>query len=80
MRGSEGMNPGAAGSEPAAMIALSNRTICAPSPVSTRKVFGEVNLPSPVTTRHLALFRKPGQAARQAFDDAGLPVADGDEL
>ena len=64
MRGSSGMKPGAAGSEPAAMIALLKRTTRAPSAVSTRRVLAEVNLPSPVTDLHLALLGEAGEAAR----------------
>ena len=59
MRESAGMNPGAAGSEPAAMIALLKRTTRAPSAVSTRRVLAEVNLPSPYTTLTLRCLARP---------------------
>src|SRR5208282_5256377 len=59
MRGSEGMNPGASGSEPAAMIALLKRTTRAPSAVSTRNVKGEVNCPSPIATLTLRCLARP---------------------
>ena len=44
------MKPGAAASEPAAMIALLKRTARSPSAVFTVSVWGEVNAPSPVST------------------------------
>ncbi len=50
MRGSRGMKPGAAGSEPAAMIAQLKRTARSPSGALTAKVCGDVNAPSPVST------------------------------
>ena len=50
MRGSAGMKPGATGSEPAATIAVANRTTRVPSGVSTRTVLADVNWPSPLTT------------------------------
>ncbi len=59
MRGSDGMKPGATGSEPAATIALAKRTVRGPSAVSTRSVFGEVNAPSPVTTVTLRWRARP---------------------
>ena len=58
MRGSVGMNPGAIGSEPAAMIAWLKRTILAPSAVSTRRVFAEVNWPAPVDVLTLRCFAR----------------------
>ena len=57
--GSFGMKPGAIGSEPAAMIALAKRTIFVPSAVSTARVCGEANLPSPVTTTTLRWRARP---------------------
>ena len=53
------MKPGATGSEPAAMIALTKRMTFAPSAVSTRTVLGEVNWPSPVTTVTLRCLARP---------------------
>ena len=77
MRGSAGMNPGATGSEPAAMIAFLKRTDRAPSAVSTCRVFGEVNLPPAGHDPHFALLGKTGQAARQSLDHPILPAANG---
>ena len=57
------MNPGATGSEPAAMIALLKRTTRAPSAVSTRNVLGEVNRAFADHDLDLALLGKPSQAA-----------------
>ncbi len=59
MRLSFGMNPGATGSEPAAMIALAKRTTRRPSAVSTASVLALVNCASPVTTVTLRCLASP---------------------
>ncbi len=77
MRGSAGMNPGAAGSEPAAMIALLKRTTPRALGRLDAQGFGRGEPALAGHHPHLALLRKHGQTACQTHDDAILPGANG---
>ena len=67
IRGSDGMKPGATGSEPTATIALAKRTVRGPSAVSTLSVLGEVNTPSPMTTVTLRWRARPVRPVVRRF-------------
>ena len=69
------MNPGATGSEPAAMIAYLNAMVRVPSARRDGDDIGRGELALAGDHRHLALARQRGQAAGQALDDALFPAA-----
>ncbi len=74
------MKPGAAGSEPAAMIADVKRIVRWPVGRRRGERMGRGERALAGDDRHLALARQAGQPRRQALDDALLPAAQSVEV